>query len=58
MENIVLILIWVIVAITLWLPTTILNIENKLHKHLEFTFKTISYILVVIISFLIGILIK
>jgi hypothetical protein len=46
--------IWIIIILVLWLPTTSLTIDEPF-KRFEFEGKSISYLVAVIVSLLIGI---
>jgi hypothetical protein len=52
--KIIIFCIWIIVILVLWLPTTSLKIDEPF-KRFEFKGKSISYLVAVIVSLLIGI---
>lgn len=52
--NIIIILIWISSITILWLPTTSIKIDEPF-KNYEFIAKSISYIMAIFISLLIGI---
>jgi len=56
--NIFLIIVWIISSISLWIFATSTTVENEKYKYLEFRIKSIFYWLAIIISLVIGILIK
>lgn len=52
--DIILVIIWFIVCISLWLFAVATTVENVEFKHTEFQFRSFFYWLAVVVSFLIG----